>query len=132
MISVSNLVDELKPRLATDYHNVTSVDDILAKFVTCFNQHKRLFGSTVHCEASLMGLAVLYMTELRGWANPQESFVAQPTVEERKLFEVMSFSTFIQTIAEFSMTMQELNGVIGVAKECCFCVMNLPGGWLWP
>ena len=95
MTSISNLIDELKPRLVTEYFEETSVDEALAKFVTYFNQHKRVFGGTVHWEASLMGFTVLYMTELRGWTNSKESFVAQLTVEERKLFEVLSFSTFI-------------------------------------
>ena len=95
MTSISDLIDELKPRLVTEYFEETSVDEALAKFVTYFNQHKRVFGGTVHCEASLMGLTVLYMTELRGWTNSKEFFVAQLTVEERKLFEVLSFSTFI-------------------------------------
>jgi hypothetical protein len=94
MTSISDLVDELKPRFVTDYFDATSVDEALTRFITYFNQHKRLFGGTVHCEASLMGLTALYMTEQRGWTNSRESFVAQLTAEERKLFEVMGFPYF--------------------------------------
>jgi hypothetical protein len=124
MTSISDLVDELKPRLVIDYFDVTSVNEALVKFITYFNQHKRLFGGTVHCEASLIGLTVLYTVELRGWTNSRESFVAQLTAEERKLFEVMILHLF-RTIAEFSTTVQELNGVVGVATKCCFCCHEL-------
>ena len=94
MASISDLIDELKPRLVTDDLDETSVNETLAKFVTYFNQYRRPFGGTVHCEASLMGLTVLSMIELLGWTS-KESFVAHLTAEERKLFEVMSFSAFI-------------------------------------
>ena len=58
MAPISDLVEEIKPRLVTDYYDMTSVNEALAKFVTYFDWNKRLFWgtSTVHCEALLMAL----------------------------------------------------------------------------
>ena len=72
--SIFDLVEELKPRLAIDNYDATSVNETLAKFVTYFDRNKQTFGGTIHCEASLMGLTALRMTELRGWTDSQESF----------------------------------------------------------
>jgi hypothetical protein len=69
MTSISDLVDELKPRLVTNYFDKTSVNEALVRFVTCLNEHKGQFGGTVHCEALLMGLTVLYMNELQRLTN---------------------------------------------------------------
>jgi len=44
-----------------------------------------------------MGFTALHMTKLHRWADSQESFIAQLTAEERKVFEVTSFSTFYFT-----------------------------------
>jgi len=82
MAPISDLVEEIKPRLVTDYYDMTSVNETLAKFVTYFDWNKRLFWGTVHCEASLMALTALHMTGPRGWTDLQESFVAQLTAEE--------------------------------------------------
>ena len=95
MASISELIDELKPCLVTYNLDETSVDETLAKFVTYFNQHRQPFGGTVHCEASLMGLTALSMIELLGMISQESFVVAHLTAEERKLFEVMSFSTLI-------------------------------------
>jgi hypothetical protein len=93
MTSISDLVEELEPRLVTDYFDMTSVNEALAKFVTYFDRNKRPFGGSVHCEALLMSLTASHMTELCGWTDSQEPSVAQLTAEERKVFDVTGFST---------------------------------------